>query len=135
MVLRCASCRAVNYHTCFEWYKADLKIIDFGLSRFEDGSEAMTTRVGTPYYIAPEGPSKHKHSNLVKATRATTAIKKTEVFKLAAALQMECKRSVLLCRQAPKLATGIVGYWNWLPFCVLRCRCTPLHNSLRGCFP
>lgn len=35
--------------------QADLKIIDFGLSRFEDGSEAMTTRVGTPYYIAPEG--------------------------------------------------------------------------------
>ncbi|CAM9837827.1 unnamed protein product, partial [Pylaiella littoralis] len=34
--------------------QADLKIIDFGLSRFEDGSEAMTTRVGTPYYIAPE---------------------------------------------------------------------------------
>ena len=35
--------------------QADLKIIDFGLSRFEDDSEAMTTRVGTPYYIAPEG--------------------------------------------------------------------------------
>ncbi|CAN0046355.1 unnamed protein product, partial [Sphacelaria rigidula] len=34
--------------------ESELKIIDFGLSRFEDGSEAMTTRVGTPYYIAPE---------------------------------------------------------------------------------
>mmetsp|Transcript_9411 Transcript_9411/g.14440 ORF Transcript_9411/g.14440 Transcript_9411/m.14440 type:complete len:555 (-) Transcript_9411:311-1975(-) len=33
---------------------SELKIIDFGLSRFEDTSQAMTTRVGTPYYIAPE---------------------------------------------------------------------------------
>ncbi|CAM9421813.1 unnamed protein product [Chrysoparadoxa australica] len=33
----------------------DLKIIDFGLSRFEDNHAThMTTRVGTPYYIAPE---------------------------------------------------------------------------------
>lgn len=30
------------------------QIIDFGLSRFEDMQTAMTTRVGTPYYIAPE---------------------------------------------------------------------------------
>lgn len=30
------------------------QIIDFGLSRFEDMQSAMTTRVGTPYYIAPE---------------------------------------------------------------------------------
>ncbi|CAM9920209.1 unnamed protein product [Scytosiphon promiscuus] len=33
---------------------AELKIIDFGLSRFEDTNAVMTTRVGTPYYIAPE---------------------------------------------------------------------------------
>lgn len=33
---------------------AELKIIDFGLSRFEDAGESMRTRVGTPYYIAPE---------------------------------------------------------------------------------
>ncbi|CAN0210506.1 unnamed protein product, partial [Discosporangium mesarthrocarpum] len=32
----------------------EIKIIDFGLSRFEDQQTAMTTRVGTPYYIAPE---------------------------------------------------------------------------------
>ncbi|KAG5185335.1 calcium-dependent protein kinase [Tribonema minus] len=31
-----------------------IKIIDFGLSRFEEANSAMTTRVGTPYYIAPE---------------------------------------------------------------------------------
>lgn len=28
---------------------AELKIIDFGLSRFEDDQKYMTTRVGTPY--------------------------------------------------------------------------------------
>jgi len=34
---------------------ADVKVIDFGLSRIYDDVEvAMTTRVGTPYYIAPE---------------------------------------------------------------------------------
>jgi calcium-dependent protein kinase len=35
---------------------AELKVIDFGLSRMEDENSAgvMTTRVGTPYYIAPE---------------------------------------------------------------------------------
>jgi len=33
---------------------SELKIIDFGLSRFEEENEYMTTRVGTPYYIAPE---------------------------------------------------------------------------------
>ena len=34
---------------------AQVKIIDFGLSRFVDGANPiMSTRVGTPYYIAPE---------------------------------------------------------------------------------
>ena len=31
-----------------------MKIIDFGLSRYDDEINHMTTRVGTPYYIAPE---------------------------------------------------------------------------------
>jgi calcium-dependent protein kinase len=31
-----------------------LKIIDFGLSRYDDEIQHMTTKVGTPYYIAPE---------------------------------------------------------------------------------
>lgn len=32
---------------------AELKVIDFGLSRVDDGAPGgyMTTRVGTPYYI------------------------------------------------------------------------------------
>lgn len=30
-----------------------IKIIDFGLSRFDD-ADVMTTKVGTPYYVAPE---------------------------------------------------------------------------------
>lgn len=33
---------------------APLKIIDFGLSRYDDEVEHMSTKVGTPYYIAPE---------------------------------------------------------------------------------
>ena len=33
---------------------SELVIIDFGLSRVEELNETMTTRVGTPYYIAPE---------------------------------------------------------------------------------
>lgn len=35
-----------------------LKIIDFGLSRYDDEVSHMTTKVGTPYYIAPEVLSK-----------------------------------------------------------------------------
>ena len=37
--------------------KADdspIKIIDFGLSKYEEPGEKLHTRVGTPYYIAPE---------------------------------------------------------------------------------
>jgi len=35
---------------------ADLKIIDFGLSKIMDGGrlQRMKTRAGTPYYISPE---------------------------------------------------------------------------------
>ncbi|CAE7431579.1 CPK2, partial [Symbiodinium microadriaticum] len=33
---------------------SQLKIIDFGLSRYDDEIEHMSTKVGTPYYIAPE---------------------------------------------------------------------------------
>lgn len=32
----------------------DIKIIDFGLSAFYNEMESLTTRVGTPYYVAPE---------------------------------------------------------------------------------
>jgi hypothetical protein len=32
----------------------EIKIIDFGLSRFEEANSAMTTRVGTPYYIGKQ---------------------------------------------------------------------------------
>eukprot|EP00953_Heterococcus_sp_UTEX-ZZ885_P003214 2260-Heterococcus_DN1.PRE.2 len=40
----------------------EIKIIDFGLSRFEEANSAMTTRVGTPYYI---GKATVHHSTLV----------------------------------------------------------------------
>lgn len=33
---------------------AEIKIIDFGLSRYETQIGVMNTRVGTPYYVAPE---------------------------------------------------------------------------------
>lgn len=38
-----------------------MKIIDFGLSRYDDEIEHMTTKVGTPYYIAPEVLSRGRH--------------------------------------------------------------------------
>lgn len=38
---------------------AELKVIDFGLSRFLQQGEIMHARVGTPYYIAPEVLEKH----------------------------------------------------------------------------
>uniref|UniRef100_A0A7S1CLD5 Calcium-dependent protein kinase 1 n=1 Tax=Bicosoecida sp. CB-2014 TaxID=1486930 RepID=A0A7S1CLD5_9STRA len=38
---------------------AELKVIDFGLSRFVKPGEIMHARVGTPYYIAPEVLEKH----------------------------------------------------------------------------
>jgi len=31
-----------------------IKVIDFGLSKNFDDGEVMTTKAGTPYYIAPE---------------------------------------------------------------------------------
>lgn len=36
-----------------------LKIIDFGLSRYDDEIGHMSTKVGTPYYIAPEVLTRH----------------------------------------------------------------------------
>jgi calcium-dependent protein kinase len=38
---------------------APIKIIDFGLSRHEEASDMMKTKVGTPYYVAPEVLKKH----------------------------------------------------------------------------
>lgn len=32
----------------------DIKIIDFGLSAFYNDIDSLKTRVGTPYYVAPE---------------------------------------------------------------------------------
>jgi calcium-dependent protein kinase len=40
---------------------SQLKIIDFGLSRYDDEIEHMSTKVGTPYYIAPEVLSRCVH--------------------------------------------------------------------------
>eukprot|EP00602_Paraphysomonas_sp_CaronLab_P005513 CAMPEP_0185023902 /NCGR_PEP_ID=MMETSP1103-20130426/6506_1 /TAXON_ID=36769 /ORGANISM="Paraphysomonas bandaiensis, Strain Caron Lab Isolate" /LENGTH=438 /DNA_ID=CAMNT_0027556691 /DNA_START=177 /DNA_END=1493 /DNA_ORIENTATION=+ len=40
---------------------SELKIIDFGLSRYDDEIEHMSTKVGTPYYIAPEVLSRGKY--------------------------------------------------------------------------
>ena len=34
--------------------KWDVKVIDFGLSRFFSKDKKMCQRLGTPYYIAPE---------------------------------------------------------------------------------
>jgi calcium-dependent protein kinase len=33
---------------------AEIKLIDFGLSRFLKHDEKLTNKVGTPYYVAPE---------------------------------------------------------------------------------
>lgn len=33
---------------------AKLKVIDFGVSQVFDKTKKMTTKIGTPYYIAPE---------------------------------------------------------------------------------
>lgn len=32
----------------------ELKLIDFGLSKRQDGSKKLKTIAGTPYYMAPE---------------------------------------------------------------------------------
>ena len=42
---------------------APVKIIDFGLSRYCPNGSIMQSRVGTPYYVAPEVLSKESYSN------------------------------------------------------------------------
>eukprot|EP00555_Chaetoceros_dichaeta_P009226 CAMPEP_0198260318 /NCGR_PEP_ID=MMETSP1447-20131203/9325_1 /TAXON_ID=420782 /ORGANISM="Chaetoceros dichaeta, Strain CCMP1751" /LENGTH=645 /DNA_ID=CAMNT_0043947949 /DNA_START=301 /DNA_END=2238 /DNA_ORIENTATION=+ len=43
-----------NFLFASEEDDAEIKIIDFGLSRYETQFGVMNTRVGTPYYVAPE---------------------------------------------------------------------------------
>jgi hypothetical protein len=49
----------------------EIKIIDFGLSRFEEANSAMTTRVGTPYYIGETAAV--RHSTFVSLVSATSS--------------------------------------------------------------
>ena len=34
--------------------KSEIKVIDFGLSKYFTGDTHMTTKLGTPYYVSPE---------------------------------------------------------------------------------
>lgn len=43
-----------NFLFLTEQETAPIKIIDFGLSRHNDANQIMKTKVGTPYYVAPE---------------------------------------------------------------------------------
>lgn len=43
-----------NFLFLTEAEDAPIKIIDFGLSRHNDANQIMKTKVGTPYYVAPE---------------------------------------------------------------------------------
>lgn len=42
------------YATAGPVERSTLKLVDFGLGTWNDGSRAMSTRAGTPYYMAPE---------------------------------------------------------------------------------
>jgi len=40
-----------------------LKLVDFGLARFYNGSELMNTQYGSPYYMAPEQLERKKYDD------------------------------------------------------------------------